>query len=323
MSLSARLPFVVLLLAAGIAPVSAQSSYPEKSIRMIYGFPPGNDVAVRILSDKLADVLGKPVIVDNVTGAGGNIAADRTAKAAPDGYTVGALANANITIGATLYKKLPYDPVRELTPVTQFVGYANLLLVNNDVPVKSVAELAAMARAQPGKLTFGHNGVGTTSHLSGELFKSMARIDIQDVPYRGPAPLLNDLMTGRISMTFNSPGATLPLISEGKLRALAVTSRSHVPFAPDLPTMEETGYEGFETTVWFGLFVPAGTPGPIVDRLNRETMKIMALPDVRRKFNDIGVVPLSSTPAEFAQIIRTETPYWARTISDAGIKAIE
>jgi tripartite-type tricarboxylate transporter receptor subunit TctC len=304
-------------------PVGAQTSYPEKNIRMIFGFTPGNDIGARILADKLTDALGKPVVVDNVTGGGGNIAADRTAKAPPDGYTIGMLPNANITINVSLYKKLGYDPVRDLIPVTQIYGYANLLLVNNDVPARTVAELVALARAQPSKLTFGHNGAGTTSHLSGEIFKSMAHIGIQDIPYRGPAPILTDLLSGQITMTFNSPSTSLPLVREGKVRALAVTSRTRAPFAPNLPTMEESGFRGFEANVWFGLFVPARTPSSIVEKLNREAVKIMELPDVRKRFHDIGYVTLGNSPAEFAELIKAETPFWARVIKDASVAPIE
>jgi tripartite-type tricarboxylate transporter receptor subunit TctC len=318
-----RIAVASAMLAASTLAVAAQMNYPDKNIRLLYGFPPGNDIVTRIYADKLAEALGKPVIVENVTGAAGNIAADRTAKAAPDGYTIGVLTGANITINVTLYRKLPYDPVRDLIPVSLIFGYPNILLITNDVPAKSVEELVAVARAQPGKLTFGHNGAGTTTHLSGEIFKSMARIEIQDVPYRGPSAALSDLISGRIAMTFNTPTVTLPLAREGKARALAVTSRSRAPFAPDLPTMDESGFPGFETTVWFGLFAPAGTPAPIIDKLNRETAAVMALPDVRKKLLDIGIVPRTSTSAELAAMIATETPYWSRVLKDAGIKPIE
>src|SRR5262245_61667154 len=209
---SIRFGSIAGFLVAGIVSAGAQTNYPEKSIRLLYGFPAGNDVVARIFADKLAEALSKPVIVENITGADGNIAADRTAKAAPDGYTVGVLTGANITINATLHKKLPYDPVKDLIPVSLIFGYPNVLLINNEVPAKTVKELVALARAQPGQLTFGHNGAGTTSHLSAEIFKSMAAIDIQDVPYRGPSPVLTDLVSARITMTFNAPGPTMPLV---------------------------------------------------------------------------------------------------------------
>jgi tripartite-type tricarboxylate transporter receptor subunit TctC len=318
-----RITFIVGFLVAGIVSASAQTSYPEKSIRLLYGFPPGNDLVTRIFADKLAEALGKPVVVDNVTGAAGNIAADRTAKAAPDGYTIGVLTGANITINPTLYKKLPYDRAKDLIPVSLIFGYPNILLINNDVPARDVKELVALARAQPGRLTFGHSGAGTTSHLAAAIFSSMAHIDIQDVPYRGPSPVLTDLVSARITMSFNTPSVTLPLVREGKLRALAVTSRTRAPFAPELPSMDESGFPGFDVTVWFGLFLPAGTPAPIIERLNRETVKIISLPEVQKRILDLGQVPRSSSAKEFIELIKAETPYWASVIKQAGIKQIE
>jgi tripartite-type tricarboxylate transporter receptor subunit TctC len=317
-----RFAFVAVALVAGMSASAAQSNYPEKSIRLIYGFPAGSDTVTRIFADKFAEALGKPVIVDNVSGAAGNIAADRTAKAAPDGYTIGMLTGANITINAAL-QKLPYDPVKDLVPVSLIFGYPNVLLVSNDVPAKNVGELVALARAHPGKLTYGHNGVGTTTHLSAELFKTMAHIDVQDVPYRGPTLVVSDMMSGLITISFNAPGPLLPLVRDNKIRALAVTSRSRAPFAPELPTMEESGFAGFDITVWFGLFVPAGTPPAIIEVLNREAVAIMSAPDMRKRVVDLGDVPLSSTPREFAELIRAEKPFWTRVIRDAGIKPIE
>jgi tripartite-type tricarboxylate transporter receptor subunit TctC len=315
--------FVLLCFATSATCCMAQTSYPEQNIRLVYGFPAGNDIVTRIFADKLSEALGKPVIVDNVTGAGGNIAADRTAKAAPDGYTIGFLAAANITINPNIYNRLTYDPINDLVPITQIYGYANLLLVNNDVPASNVEQLVALARANPGKLAYGYNGIGTTTHLSAELFKTMAHLNIPGVPYRGPSPVAADLISGQIAMTFNSPGPLLPLVREGKIRALAVTSKTRAPFAPDLPTMDESGFPGFETIVWFGLFVPSGTPTPIIEKLNRESVKIMSSPEVRKRIFDLGQVPLGNTPAEFAEIIKTELPYYARLIKDAGIPRVD
>jgi tripartite-type tricarboxylate transporter receptor subunit TctC len=317
---------ILAVIAAFIALPSvadAQSNYPEKNIRLIYGFPPGSDIFARLFADKLAEAFGKPVIVDNVIGAAGNIAADRTAKAAPDGYSIGMLHAASIVINVSLYSRLPYDPMKDLVPVTQVFGFPLLLVTANDVPAKNVAELVALARTQPGKLTYGHNGLGTVGHLTAEVFKSAAHIDVQDVPYRGVAQMIPDLVSGRISMTFNSPSLTLPLVREEKIRGLAVTSRTRAPFAPNLPTMEESGFRGFESDTWFGLFVPAGTPSSIVEKLNRETAKIMSSPDVSKRITDLGMVPLRNTPPEFAGVIKAETAYWARVIKDAAISPIE
>jgi tripartite-type tricarboxylate transporter receptor subunit TctC len=245
------------------------------------------------------------------------------AKATPDGYTIGVLAGANIVVNGSLYKRLPYDPMRDLAPVTQVYAYPLVLVVNNDVPAKSVAELVALARASPGALTFGHAGLGTSLHLSGELFNFMAHIDVQQVPFRGSSLVVTDLMGGRITMSFIPPTATLPLIREGKVRALAVTSRERAPFLPDVPTMEESGFPGFGVTAWFGMVAPAGTSAAVIDKLDRETVKIMASADVRDKLHAIGIVPLGNTPAQFADLIKVEAPYWAKMIKDTGIKPIE
>jgi tripartite-type tricarboxylate transporter receptor subunit TctC len=226
-------------------------------------------------------------------------------------------------VNGSLYKKLPYDPVRDLAPVTQVYAYPNVLVVNNDVPAKSVAELVALARASPGRLTFGHAGVGTSLHLAGELFALMAHIDLQQVPFRGSSLVVTDLMGGRITMSFITPIATLSLIREGKVRALAVTSLVRAPFLPDVPTMTESGFPGFDVTGWFAMVAPAGTPALVIDKLNRETVRIMALPDMRDKLDVLGIVPLGTTAAEFADVIKAEVPYWARVIRDTGITPIE
>ncbi len=318
-----RFLIVASIIVTGISPGISQSAYPDRPIHLVYGFPPGNDVIPRIFAERLSTALGKPVIFENVTGAAGNIAADRIAKAAPDGYTIGILTAANITINPTLYKKLPYDPVRDLKPVTLILGYPNLLVVNNSVPAKSVQQLVDLARRQPNALTYGHQGAGTTVHLSAEILRSMAHIDIRGVPYRGPSAVLTDLVSERIAMAFVSPAPTMPLIQGGKLRPLAVTSRTRASFAPDIPTMEEAGFPGFEVMVWFGLFVPAGTPPAIVEKLYKEAVKIMTSAEVRKKAIDIGQVALSDTPDEFADVIEKETPYWASVIRRAGIEPIE
>jgi tripartite-type tricarboxylate transporter receptor subunit TctC len=308
---------------ATIVPVTAQSNYPDKGIRLIYDSLPGADLVARIYADELAKIGGKPVVVENVTGAGGTIAADRLAKAPSDGYTIGMFAVSSVVIGPLLYPKLSYDPAKDFLPVTQVFGFPNLLLVNNDVPAKNVQQLVELARAQPNKLTYGHVGNGTTSHLSAELFKTVAHIEIQGVPYRGPPQVATDLISGRINMAFGAPGPLLPLVREGKIRALAVTSRTRAAFAPDLPTARESGFSEFDITVWYGLFVPARTSPAIVEWLNRETVKIMNSPDIRARITNLGNEPMTNTPTEFARIIERERPFWARVIRDAGVKQIE
>jgi len=320
---SIRVAIAVAFLAAGTFPVLAQSNYPDRNIRMLFGFAPGVDTVARLLADKLSVAIGKPVIIENVTGAAGNIAADRLAKATPDGYTIGVLVAANVVVNGSLYKKLSYDPLRDLAPVTQVYGYPDVLVVNNDVPAKNVAELVALARASPGKLTYGHSGVGTSLHLAGELLNAMAHIDVQQVPFRGSSLVVTDLMGGRVTMSFIPPTVTLSMVLDGKVRALAVTSLKRAPFLPDVPTMDESGFPGFDVTSWFGMFAPAGTPVTVIDRLNRETVKIMALPDMHDKLDAIGIVPLGNTPAEFADAIKAEMLYWARVIKETGIKQIE
>jgi tripartite-type tricarboxylate transporter receptor subunit TctC len=320
---SIRLVIFAALLAIGTVPALAQSSYPDRNIRLLFGFAPGVDTVARLLADKLGVALGKTVIVENVTGASGHIAADHVAKASPDGYTIGMMAAGNIVVDGTLYKKLPYDPLKDLVPVTQVYGYTDVLVVNNDAPAKNVAELVALARAKPGQLTYGHSGIGTSLHLAGELFNAMAHVDVQQVPFRGSTLVITDVIGGRITMSFIPPTGTLSTILEGKVRALAVTSLKRVPFLPDVPTMDESGFPGFDVTTWWGMFAPAGTPAAVIERLNRETVKIMVSPDMRDKLQALGIVPLSNTPAEFAQIIKAEAPFWARLIKDAGIKQID
>jgi tripartite-type tricarboxylate transporter receptor subunit TctC len=315
---------VVALSLFAAAPALAQT-WPDKPVRLIVGFAAGGptDVAARVVGDKLAETWGKPVIVENVTGAAGNVAADRVAKAAPDGYTLFAAASATIVTNPNLYQKLTFDPVKDFAPITQVGFTPNLLVVPTDLPVKSVAELVAHARANPGTLTFGSAGVGTSQHLAGELFKTMAGIDIQHVPYRGIAAAIPDLLAGRISFAFGNITTMTPLVREGKLRALAVTSFRRWPSVPDMPTMIELGFRDFESSAWFALMAPAGTPAAIIDKLHRETVGILARPDVRKRLDEIGMEPIGNTPAEFAAAIAAETPQWAKVIKDAGIKAGE
>jgi tripartite-type tricarboxylate transporter receptor subunit TctC len=317
---------IVALLALSLltSNVFAQG-YPDKPIRILVGFAPGGpaDITARLIGDRLSEAWGKPVIVENLTGAAGNLATDRVAKSAPDGYTLLAAASATIVTNPSLYQKLPFDPVKDLAPITQAVYTPNILAVHPDVPARSVQELVAYARTNTGKLTFGSAGPGTSQHLAGELFKTMAGIDIQHVPYRGIAAVMPDLIAGRLTMAFGNISAVLPLVRDGKLRALAVTSARRYGLVPDLPTMIEAGFPGFDSTAWFGLMAPAGTPADIIDKLHRESVRILALPDVRKRFDELGIEVVGNTPAEFAAVIATETPQWAKVIRDAGVKAAE
>ena len=309
--------------AAGEA--AAQAGYPEQAVRILVGFSPGvaPDVTARLLAERLTDAWGKAVVVENVTGAGGNIGTDRVAKALPNGYTLGMIGNGSLIFSPSLYDKLSFDPVKDLAPISQIFVAANVLVVPSDVPAKTLPELVALARAQPGTLTYAHAGAGTSQHLAAELFKFMARIDIRPVAYRGTTALLPDLLAGRVSLSFANVVNVLPLVREGKLRAFAVTSVKRSAVAPDLPTMAESGYAGFEAVPWFGLMAPAGTPPAIIGRLHRDTVRILALPDVRRKLNDLGLDVIGGSPAELAAAIEREIPRWASVIKQAGIKATE
>jgi tripartite-type tricarboxylate transporter receptor subunit TctC len=320
---SIRLALVVALSAGGTAVATAQPNYPDRNIRLLFGFAPGVDTAARLMADKLGDALGKSIVVENVTGGSGHIAVDHVVKAFPDGYTIGVMPAGNIVVDGYLYKRLPYDPLKDLVPVAQVYGYTDVLVINNDVPARTPLELAALARAKPGQLTFGHSGIGTSLHLAGELFKAMAHVDLQQVPFRGSTLVITDVIGGRVTMSFIPPTGTLSIIQDKKVRALAVTSLKRVSFLPDVPTMDESGFPGFDVTTWWGMFAPVGTPAAIVDRLNRATTKIMATPQMREKLAAIGLEPMGGTPAEFAAAIRAEAPYWERLINEAGVKQID
>jgi tripartite-type tricarboxylate transporter receptor subunit TctC len=309
----------------GAADVLAQASYPEQPIKIIVGFPPGvaPDITSRLLGDKFTEAWGRPIVVENVTGASGNIAVERVAKAAPDGYTLLMGGNASLVINPSLIAKLPYDPVKDFAYITQVFIVPNILVVRNEVPATNIQELIGLAKAQPDYLIAGHAGIGTSQHLGGELFKVMAGVQIQQVPYRGSTGVLPDLLAGHLNMFFGNITNVLPLIREGKLRAFGITSRKRSPQIPELPTMEELGFPGFDATAWFGLMAPAGTPPAIIDKLHGEAVRVLALPDVKAKLEGLGVQLVGNTPAEFAALIKSETPHWAKVIKDAGIKLSE
>jgi len=317
---------VCAVLAAMVAAGDAiAESYPEQPVKIVVGFPPGvaPDVTARLLADKFSEAWGKPVVVENITGAGSNIATDRVAKAAPDGYTLLMGGNSALVMSPSLYDKLPYDPVKDFAPISQVFVAANLLVIHPDVPAKTLPELVALARAAPGKLTYGHAGVGTSQHLAAELLKYLDRIDIQPVAYRGTTAVLPDLLAGRLTMSFANILNALPLARDGKLRAFAVTSRKRSGAASDIPTMVELGYPGFEAVPWFGLMAPAGTPQAVVDKVHRETVRTLALPDMRKRLEELGLDVIGNAPAEFAAVIKAEIPQWAAVIKGAGIKASE
>jgi len=299
----------------------ADAAFPGKPVRIIVGFTPGSatDVTARIFAQRYAELWGVGVTVENVPGAGGTVGAARAAKSPPDGLTIQYGANGAMTIAPGLYPKLAYDPVRDFLPVSQVLSMASILAVNVEVPAKSVQELLALARAQPGRLSYASPGVGTPQHVGGELFKSLAAVDITHVPYKGA--MFTDVIGGRVTMTFQNAAAILPVVREGKLRGVAVTSLKRSPNMPEFPTIAESGFPGFEAVSWFAILVPAGTPAAIVSRLNQDTLKVLAQPDTRARFTQLGLDTVGGSPAELAAIIKTDIGKWTKVIKDAGITA--
>ena len=312
-----RLP--ALLLAALCLPALAQ--YPAKPVKLIVPYAAGGttDVLARIVADKLTQSLGQPVVIEYKPGAGGTIGADAAAKSPPDGYTIVMGAPGSHSTAPSLYAKLPFDPVKDFAPIVHVANVPNSIIVHPTVPVKSVVELIAYAKANPGKLTYGSAGTGATTHLTGELFALLADVKLTHVPYKGSAQAMIDLLGGQIQMMFeNLPGAASQIRS-GKLRGLAVTSLRRSPAFPDLPAVSET-LPGFEVVAWFALFAPAGTPPAIVARLNAETDRALKLADVREKIAQAGSDPIGGTPDELARFLAGDIAKWARVTREAGIK---
>jgi tripartite-type tricarboxylate transporter receptor subunit TctC len=317
--LSALMCGLVLLVMAGSA--AAQGPYPDKAIHLVVGFPPGSqpDLVARLLSRKLTEALEKPVVVENVTGSTGNIAAERVAKAPPDGYTVGLLSQTHMVINPILYK-LPYDPLKDFAPISQVTVSPNMLVVANAVPAKSVAELIALAKAQPGGLTFASSGSGSGTHMAAEMFVAATAVEIRHIPYKGVVAAVPDLVAGRVSMMFSPIPVVLPQVREGKLRALAVTSLKRSSALPELPTVAQSGYPGFEATNWYGLVAPARTPAAVIARLHAETVKAVSAAETRTEFAQLGIEAIGNSPQEFSAMIKSEIPKWAKVIRQAGIK---
>ncbi len=300
-------------------PLQAQT-WPEKPVKVIAAYPPGGtvDALARAIAPHLQQRLGQPVFVENRTGAGGTIAADYVAKSPKDGTTLLVGAVGNISSAASLFKALPYDPVRDLAPVMLATRVSNLLVVHPSLGVKSVAELIAKAKAQPGKLAYGSGGVGTSLHLAGELFKLMAKVDIVHVPYKGSGPVVADLVSGQLLMAF-SDSAILEHAKTGSILILAQTAGVRLPQIKDVPTLDEAGVSGYDAVNWQGFFVAAGTPAPIVTRLNAELTAVLKLDEVRRRLESLGLAPTTSSPDEFAQFIVKDVKLWSDVIIKAGI----
>jgi tripartite-type tricarboxylate transporter receptor subunit TctC len=311
-----------LALLAWAAPAAAAADYPTRPVTLVVAFPPGgaSDVLARILGRKLEQVLAQPFVIDNRPGAGGNVAAEAVAHAAPDGYTLLAGNNAILATNAALYKKINFDPVADFAPVGLIGSQANILVVNPALPVKSLAELIALAKAQPGKLNFASGGVGTTPHMAGELFRLTAGINVVHVAYRGEAPAINDLLGGQLHFIIANLSAVIGNVKAGTLRALAVASAQRVAVVPDIPTIAETALPGFEAATWFALVAPKDTPRDIVLRLNTEVQRLLAQADSQRRFADLGMTSEGSTPEALDATIKSEIAKWSKVIKDADIR---
>jgi tripartite-type tricarboxylate transporter receptor subunit TctC len=313
---------LVALVAASASSLHAQT-YPSRSLRIVVPFAPGGstDIFARLIGERLAAALGQPVVIDNRPGAGGNIGAELVAKSPPDGYTLLMATTGVMAINNSLYRNLNYDAAKDLEPVSYIASITNVLIVPADSPLKSVGDLIAAAKAAPGKLTFASSGAGSSTHMSAELFKSMAGIDLLHVPYKGSGQALPDLITGRVSMMFeNMPGA-VSYIQSGKLNVLAVTGQKRTPALPDVKTVAESGVAGYESLSWSGIAVPSGTPRDVIARLNREINAILAAPEMRQKLTEQGAEAMGGTPEAFAEHIRRERDKWSRVVRDAAIVA--
>jgi len=316
-----RRGLLALFLAICAGTAGAQA-WPSKPIKWIVPFAAGGttDILARTVAEKLSVALGQPVIVDNRPGAGGGLGADLTAKSPPDGYTIMGGTISTHAINASLYSNLPYDPVKDFTAITLIARVPNMLVINPDIPAKNVAELIKLMKANPGKYTFASSGNGTSQHLSGELFKSMAGVEMQHIPYKGSPPALQDVVGGQVSMTFDNITTALPLARSGKLRALAVTTAKRSSVAPDVPTLAESGLPGYEIGSWQGVFAPAGVPPAIVKRLNTEIVKILNMPEVKEKLAAMGAEVVADSSEDFTALVKAEVVKWSDVVKKSGAR---
>jgi len=310
------------LIAALAAPALAfAQAYPSKTVRLVIGFPPGGgtDIAARLVAPKLTEALGQSVIVDNRPGASTNIAIEHVVKSVPDGHTL-LLGTPPVLVNQFLFKKLPFDTQRDLAPVSMFSVSPNLMVVHSSVPVKSVQEFVALARARPGQLTYSSSGSGTTQHLTGELFNLRAKVQTMHIPYKGTSPSLTALIGGEVGLSYANIPVLLPHIKSGRLRPIANTGTKRTPLMPEIPTMRESGVD-LEMAAWYGLFVPAATPRPIIDRLAAAMVKLTHAPDMKQRLQDLGADPVGSTPEEFDKQLRSEVTMWAEAVKISGARA--
>lgn len=318
-----RLVAAALVAACILAPqLAAGQAYPSKAIRFIVPFAPGggNDILGRIVAQKLNQSFGVPVVVDNRPGAGGTLGTDITAKSQPDGYTL-LINNLSVAVNVTLYSKLPFDPLKDLQTISLVGRQPNILVVHPTLPAKTWKELYALAKSRPGQLTFSSGGVGSSSHLAGELLKVVAGIDMVHVPYKGMGPALIDLISGQVQLSMATLASALPHVRNKRMRPLAVSTAERVAVVPEVPTLREAGLRAYEHSTWYGLFVPARTPRPVVDRLNDTVKKIVTSDDVRQKFNPQGVEPAANSPEEFQAFLTSEIAKWAKVVRSAGLRA--
>jgi tripartite-type tricarboxylate transporter receptor subunit TctC len=308
---------------AGAWPAAAQSAYPDRPIRFIAPYPPGGttDLISRVIAQKLHGDLGQPVVVENRAGAGGNLGTDLAAKSPPDGYTVLLAAMGPMSVNPTLYGALPYDPLKDLAPVAQITAFPMVLLVNNEFPAKTLAEFIQYVKSQPpGSLNYASAGNGTPEHLAAELFKTQTGTQMTHVPYKGAAAAMTDVISGRVPIMFEIAGGAVGHLKAGRLRPLAVTGTTRLASFPDIPTFAEAGLPEYTFTAWHGIAVPAGTPRPVIDRLNQSIRKAMADPDVRQRWDDIASLNVAGTPEAFGELIRVETVRLGKVVKDSGAK---
>ncbi|MGH6623576.1 MAG: Bug family tripartite tricarboxylate transporter substrate binding protein [Burkholderiaceae bacterium] len=304
------------------APVPA-AAWPTKPIRYIVPFAPGGttDILARSVGEKLAIALGQPVVVENKPGQGGSIGAAELARAAPDGYTIGGGTISSHAINATLYDKLSYDPLTSFAPITMYATQPNVLLVHPSVPATTVKEFIVLLKASPTKYSFGSAGNGTSQHVSGELFKTMAGVQMQHIPYRGSGQMMPELLAGTVPVAVDNIATAIPHVKAGKLRALAVTSSTRSVVAPDVPTMAEAGLVGYEISSWQAVFAPAGTPTPIIDRLHTEITKILKSPEIQKRFGELGLDIVLMNPQELAAVIKADVPRLGKIVKESGARA--
>lgn len=301
----------------------AQAAWPNRPIRYIVPFAPGGttDILARVVGEKLGPALGTTIVVDNKPGQGGSAGAAELARAAPDGYTIGGGTISSHAINASLYEKLPYDPVSSFAPITLYATQPNVLLVHPSVPANNLAEFINLLKANPEKYSFGSAGVGTSQHISGELFKTLAGVKMQHVPYRGSGQMIPELLGGTLTVAVDNIATALPHMKSGKLRALGVTTSTRSGVAPDVPTMAEQGLAGYELSSWQAVFAPAGTPPAIVERLYTEIAKILKLPDVSKRLSDLGLDLSGMPPAQLAALVKSDVPRLGKVVKDSGAKA--